>query len=186
MMADIELDGKINTEQIESLIKKIPTEPGALSSSPSFRNSSVTPKRTDEEKIFDKIHGSTPESPVRAAPVHPRLPHPRIATPHGFSGLGANANMKSFGQSIISQTIRKPDGSYETRRMVRDTDGNTKTTVTRTIDGKTETVTSYGPNDPSAATRESVLEASKVQTIVDLDQNYSVTREGYMLPKNFC
>lgn len=190
IVADIELDGKINTEQIESFMKRLPTEPGALSSSPRFLNADVTIKRTDVEKIFDKIHGTTYEAPapVRVAPIHPRLPHghPRIVTPHGgFNGLVPNPSIKSFGQSIISQTIRKPDGTYETRRMVRDPDGNTKTTVTRTIDGKTETVTSYG-NDANAATRESVLEASKIPTIVELDQNFSVTREGYMFPKNLC
>lgn len=189
MIADVELDGKINSDQINSFLKKIPTEPGTLSSSPQFQNSKSTSlKRTDIEQIFDKIHGTNKEPTARVIPIRPRLPtgHPRIVTPHGgFDGLVPPNAIKSFGQSIISQTVRKPDGTYETRRIVRDSEGNTKTTITRTIDGKTETITSYG-NDTNAATRESVLEAAKVQTIVTLDQNLMATREGYLLPKNLC
>ncbi|XP_046735634.1 HCLS1-associated protein X-1 [Diprion similis] len=46
----------------------------------------------------------------------------------------------SFGQSISTKIIRKPDGSIEQYRTVRDSEGNEETTVTRQVGDKSHTV----------------------------------------------
>ncbi|CAD7000000.1 unnamed protein product [Ceratitis capitata] len=80
---------------------------------------------------------------------------PRGPTPFGggvFEGTYQHEQLIFFSiadvgqnvsQSIMSKTIRKPDGSYETTKITKDSQGNTTTTVTRTVDGKSETITTY-------------------------------------------
>ncbi|PSN45547.1 hypothetical protein C0J52_05781 [Blattella germanica] len=52
-----------------------------------------------------------------------------------------------FGKSVTSKTIRKPDGSLEIHRTVRDSQGNEETTVTRQMGDQSYTVTIH--TDPS-------------------------------------
>lgn len=137
-------------------------------------------KRTEEETIMDRIHGNQlkeVEPPIRRRQI--------TKNPHNGAGAfeGTFQGPKMFGQSIISQSIRKPDGTLETRRIVRDSEGNTKTTVSRTVDGKTETTTSI-END---GTMKKIVEPRGFENgfnILKLDRNMLVTKAGYTLPKN--
>ncbi|XP_044592252.1 HCLS1-associated protein X-1 isoform X2 [Cotesia glomerata] len=45
-------------------------------------------------------------------------------------------NFSSFGKSVTSQTIRRPDGSVEERQSVTDSEGNCETTIKRQIGDK--------------------------------------------------
>lgn len=56
-------------------------------------------------------------------------------------------SMRSFSKSVSIQTVRKPDGSVETRRTEKDSDGNVKTTVTTSQDGdqSTQIITPHRP-----------------------------------------
>ncbi|XP_063989853.1 HCLS1-associated protein X-1 [Diachasmimorpha longicaudata] len=47
---------------------------------------------------------------------------------------------RSFGQSIVSQTIRRPDGSIEEKRTTKDNAGNTETIIKHRMGDKTHTV----------------------------------------------
>lgn len=47
---------------------------------------------------------------------------------------------QSFGQSISTKIIRKPDGSVEQHRTVRDSEGNEETTITQQFGDNTRTV----------------------------------------------
>ncbi|XP_015108968.1 HCLS1-associated protein X-1 [Diachasma alloeum] len=47
---------------------------------------------------------------------------------------------RSFGQSIVSQTIRRPDGSIEEKRTTKDNEGNTETIIKHRMGDKTHTV----------------------------------------------
>lgn len=179
---------RVNTEQIDSLLKHLPS--GIPTIAPSDHSFNSKMKRNDDEKIMDKIHGTTVEekSPPRRSrlpPGHPKIPI--ITPPSSSSGLenfGSQQNFRSFGQSIVSQTIRKPDGSYETRRILRDSDGNTKTTVTRTIDGKTETITTYDNSVGNSTTPAYIKPNDTEKSLLKHDQNMKINQDGYTLPKN--
>lgn len=91
-----------------------------------------------------------------------------------------------FGQSIINQTIRKPDGSTETKQIIRDSTGNVKTTITRTKDGKTETVTSYGKPGEDGMLKAPKVAVDDGDTGIGfwMDKNIFVNKNGYALPMN--
>lgn len=134
---------------------------------------------------MDRIHGThhEPQPLVKARPRR-RV----IASPHHIpNGVFDGNGPRIFGQSIISQSVRRPDGSIETRRTVRDADGMTKTTITRTENGKTvQQITTYG-GDTNAAT--SVAEskrsaAAAEEFIVELDKNLTMSSDGYSVPRN--
>lgn len=145
-----------------------------------IKKSETKLKRTEEETIMDRIHGTQwkeDEPPIRR--------RQSTKVPHNGAGAfeGTFQGPKIFGQSIISQSIRKPDGTLETRRVVRDSDGNTKTTLTRTVNGKTETTTSI----ENGGNLKKVIEPRGFETgfnILNLDRNMFVTKAGYTLPKN--
>lgn len=143
-----------------------------------IKKSEIKIKRTEEEIIMDRIHGTQlkeDEPPIRRRPI--------TKNPHNGVFEGTFQGPKIFGQSIISQSIRKPDGTLETRRIVRDSEGNTKTTVTRTVNGKTETTTSI----ENGGSLKKIIEPRGFETgfnILNLDRNMFVTRAGYTLPKN--
>ncbi|XP_066992295.1 HCLS1-associated protein X-1 [Anabrus simplex] len=48
---------------------------------------------------------------------------------------------QTYGQSIVSKTVRRPDGSVEHHRTVKDNKGNEETTVTRRIGDQSYSVT---------------------------------------------
>lgn len=139
-------------------------------------------KRTDEETIWDRIHGTfvdakKPNPPKRNQQLLKKLPHPR-----GGVFEGAFQGPKVFRQSVMTQVIRKPDGSSETRRTVRDADGNENTTVvTRTGDGKVET--SNYPGDGQKVKKPLVEENNGFSSLLSCDRNTFVTKEGYAIPK---
>lgn len=98
---------------------------------------------------------------------------------------------RSFSQSIMTKTIRKPDGTMETTRTVQDSMGNRTTSVTRSKDGKTETVTSYNdqPQEEIPGKRSNNIPALKEHTsqnhLSQRERNIYVSKEGYALPRNF-
>ena len=64
-------------------------------------------KRSEGEKVMDKIHGIVEEDTAPA-----RTPRRRSNQPRYHEGIfeGTFQGPRMFGQSVISQTIRKPDG----------------------------------------------------------------------------
>jgi hypothetical protein len=76
---------------------------------PSARDKSETPdkkNRTDDEIIMDRLQGKNDEDSVAVAKQKRNSP---TVTPNGVFG-GSFQGPKMFGQSIISQTVRRPDG----------------------------------------------------------------------------
>ncbi|XP_014204099.1 HCLS1-associated protein X-1 isoform X2 [Copidosoma floridanum] len=71
-------------------------------------------------------------------------------------------SFRSFGKSVSTQFVRRPDGSLEQRRTVRDSDGNEETTVTRQIGDKVHTVVTKKAKDGSEI---------KSEDIVNMDEN---------------
>lgn len=202
-LLDTDLDGEIFPDQLHTLLQRISPELKELLPKKQQLNAPTQfkPKfkQTDEQKILDWIHGYQESDPL--PPVRPRVS--RKMPPQRFhDGIfeGTFQGPRMFGQSIISQTIRKPDGTYETRKTVRDSEGHTKTTITRsTKDGKKETMTTYGDEGGLTAptTRpffENVLPdaggniSDSVATgLLDMDQGcrkHLYSKNGYVLPKN--
>ncbi|XP_065353559.1 uncharacterized protein LOC135948268 isoform X2 [Cloeon dipterum] len=57
--------------------------------------------------------------------------HPRHETPNFFQ---LPPDFKSFSRSVSIQTSQRPDGVWETRKVVRDEHGNEQVTVTEQLD----------------------------------------------------
>lgn len=163
-------------EQLKVLLDRIDTE----KTLPLSQKLQV--KRTEEEQVMDRIH-ATHQEPVQ---VYANKSRPRkrvIASPHHIpNGVFDGNGSRIFGQSIISQTIRRPDGSVETRRTVRDADGHTKTTITRSENGqRVETITTY---DDSSMHKQIESKSTAENFIVELDKNLTVSSDGYSMPRN--
>ncbi|XP_011314801.1 HCLS1-associated protein X-1 [Fopius arisanus] len=62
------------------------------------------------------------------------------AEPEGELTSPQPFKFRSFGQSIVSQTIRRPDGSIEERRTTKDNEGNSETIVKHRMGEKIHTV----------------------------------------------
>uniref|UniRef100_A0A8D8MX36 (northern house mosquito) hypothetical protein n=1 Tax=Culex pipiens TaxID=7175 RepID=A0A8D8MX36_CULPI len=217
-MLDTDLDGEIYPEQLHTLLQRIspdlkellpkkkqqqqPEQPGGPSTGVA---QGPKLKLTDEQKFMDWIHGikgSDGSSSMAAVrPPARRMPPQRY---HDGIFEGTFQGPRMFGQSIISQTIRKPDGTYETRKTVRDSEGHTQTTITRsTAEGRKETITTYdggdadggpttpkpffgqGPPPPPAASSSS---SSLAATLLNLDaaggRKHLFAQNGYVLPRN--
>lgn len=88
-----------------------------------------------------------------------------------------------FSQSVMTKTVRKPDGSYETTKITQDSQGNKTITTTRTKDGKSETVTTYdgAAAGVASAGKRSIKESSE---FYEGERNIYVSKEGYALPRN--
>lgn len=179
---DTDLDDEIYADQLHSLLQRISPELEQASNMKPYADATKTAKKTDEETIWDRIHGTFVEE---TKPVTPRrnnqqllkkLPHPR-----GGVFEGAFQGPKVFRQSVMTQVIRKPDGSTETRRTVRDADGTENTTVTkRTTDGKVETITQPGNGK---MVRQPIVEPGHISSLLRCDRNVFVTKDGYAIPK---
>lgn len=183
---DTDLDGEIYADQLHSLLQRISPEVeslipkfSAMKNVRKFAPTNDIVKRTDEETIWDRIHGTfaAPTTPMPKASkgtvAKAQLPVPRTGI---FEG--AFQGPKVFRQSIMTQTVRKPDGTYETRRIVRDGDGNVNTTVTKTgKDGKTESVSSFEKGKKEIGSNENA-------GMLYSDRNIYVTKDGYAMPKN--
>uniref|UniRef100_A0A1Y9HDL3 Uncharacterized protein n=1 Tax=Anopheles funestus TaxID=62324 RepID=A0A1Y9HDL3_ANOFN len=205
---DTDLDGEIYADQLHSLLQRI--SPDLKELMPKKRTnkkeiSDTTAERrklTDDEKVMDLIHGITDQKhlPSGTGISKPMRRNSGLQQRFPEGGLfeGAFQGPRMFGQSIISQTIRRPDGSYETRRTVRDSQGNTQTTVTlSTKDGQKETVTTYDEAGKKMGSGEETfgmkkdggggeLEGHDMPTgaLLALDGKFGLNYNGYVLPKN--
>lgn len=125
-MINIELSfcGRIYADQLHSLLQRITPDMKELMLKKRMeRNETVGAssaaarrKLTDEEKVMDLIHGITEQ---RNHPTGGTVSKPAMKRNHGGLGQrfpegglfeGAFQGPRMFGQSIISQTIRRPDG----------------------------------------------------------------------------
>lgn len=145
---DQDLDGKLYAEQLDTLLKRI--SPGLAP-----QNVGPTPpvvqkkaKILDADKILDIIHGTFKEEITLVKP-RKRQVQKVPSSPHHFGGLPSfdmpQSSSRTWGKTVM--TIRKQDGSCETRRMERSPDGQTKTTITKTDSNgtsSTETFTGDG------------------------------------------
>ncbi|XP_037883778.1 uncharacterized protein LOC119633975 isoform X1 [Glossina fuscipes] len=200
---DTDLDGEIFADQLHSLIQRF-ANGEYMQDSPQTALDSTTkilprndkkairkskPKLTDEEIIMGRIHGTLddgneeqrkrikhrrPDFMNPMSPVIPRGPFAGGAFDGHFQGP------KMFSQSVMTKTVRKPDGSYETTKITQDSQGNKTITTTRTKDGKSETVTTYDDAVASAGKR-SIKESSE---IYEGERNIYLSKEGYALPRN--
>lgn len=193
--SDQDLDGKIYTDQLESLLKNINPELMLKDSNNNFGNilkrDQALQKLTDEEKIMDIIHGTFKEEvvpprqqkkrQVQKAP-HSRPPYnfpfhelPPAAAPS--NSMGSQSHTKTWGRTIIS--YRNADGSYETRKMERSPDGTTRTTITKTdADGKSSTQSFTGDERKDIA----VNQASKDVQSTHHDERNLIQFNGYKIP----
>lgn len=194
---DTDLDGEIYADQLHSLLQRITPEAHTMIALDAFKKGRRTEKvnviappvaaarkLTDEEKIWNQIHNNADEENNNKAPIRrnftQRIPHNNGA----FEGVVGGP--KTFRQGFTFEMIRKP-GLSETRRTVVDEDGNTKTIVRRTVDGKTETITTYnGEADGSMVKKPMIAAALPPVGNVTLEcgRNLFVTKDGYVLPKN--
>lgn len=201
---DRDLDGEIYAEQLHSLLQRISPEmehffsnKRSIKSKEAEQKMITAPqepqrKASDEEKIWNAIHGNSNSKGGKQLNKIPKtLPERFMRIPHaGGVFEGAHQGPKLFSQSVMVQTVRKPDGSYETRRTIRDADGQTKTTVTRSMNGKTETITSYGNeqssahNGGTAVNDNSDIGNPMLKSMIDTNRNLAVTKGGYLLPNN--
>lgn len=139
---DRDLDSQQYADQLDSLLKRISPNIAPKGTIPAVTQRKV--KLSDEDKIMDVIHGTFREEVV---PVKPRKQQQKTqkmppASPHHFGGLPPfdlpTTSGTTWGRTVIS--IRKHDGSYETRKTERSSDGQTKTTITKTgADGTSST-----------------------------------------------
>ena len=66
-------------------------------------------------------------------------------------------SIRTFGSSVSTQIVRRPDGSVEERRTVRDTDGNEETRITRQIGDKMHTIVTKKAKDGSEIKSEDIV-----------------------------
>lgn len=221
---DTDLDEEVLSNQLQSLFEHVQPELNTImpststSTSKSILAKEKKVKRTDEEKFMDYIHGlnlaevqteqrkSIPKKKSTGAIKRFDVPN-NIFDGSAFRSsptITAPETTKVFRQSVVTQTIRKPDGSYETRSIVRDIDGNTKTTLTRTHNGKTETITSFndqhkdGKITTDTDKTNKIIEFDKIgmdnsrtdDSNIDINNSVKchshvfVSKDGYALPKN--
>lgn len=185
MKRDEDLDAKNYGERFNSLLKKItPNENKEIEVKQPAR------KLTDEEKIMDKIHGTFKEE-VRKIPPRPaqrkgQVQKAPFSPHHHFGGFEApsspNSKSMSFGKTVIS--VRNSDGSYETRKIERMSDGTVKTTVTKAdADGnKTKEVFSGDQQISDGGAKEILPAAASRDSKPHEERNLIVTNDGYKIP----
>ncbi|XP_034129771.1 uncharacterized protein LOC117584777 isoform X1 [Drosophila guanche] len=204
---DNDLDGEIYADQMQSLIQRLNPKKGQEPADEAIGNilpsnqsrllkSLNKAKLTDEELIMGRIHGTisadgeeVPQArasrtyigikPEMMTPMTPMLPRSGV-TPFGGVFDGNYQGPKMFSQSVMTQTVRKPDGSYETTKMAQDATGHKTTTVTRMKDGRSETVVTHDGKAAAKPQRGSLGE----QHVAYADRNLFVTKEGYAMPRN--
>lgn len=193
-MFDSDLDGEIFPGQLHSLLQRASPEMSNILPRNDNRSKMLQPKKklTDEETILGRIHGTIIDNESSSRPPAKRGPDmiaPPIKTPFGGVFEGAYQGPKMFRQSVMTQTIRKPDGSCETTKITQDSKGNTTTTTTRTINGKSETVTSFKNNKNEVISRSNASGSASNDdgngnASTFLDRNIYVSKQGYALPMN--
>ncbi|XP_039497316.1 uncharacterized protein LOC120455317 isoform X1 [Drosophila santomea] len=212
---DTDLDGEIYADQLHSLIQRLnpeeniePGDPAIGNILPSnqhgYRKSVQRSKLTDEEIIMGRIHGTIsadgenhscarpPRPPMNnkpdiMTPMTPMLPHSGMS-PFGGVFDGNYQGPKLFSQSVMTKTVRKPDGSYETTKVTQDSSGHKTTTVTRMIDGRKETTVTHDGGAPAHGMGgKQHLQQQQQQKEVAVargERNIFVTKEGYAMPRN--
>lgn len=188
---DTDLDGEIYADQLHSLMQRLsPDTKNILPRNDKPNLKKIKQKLSDEEKIMGIIHGSIIDEDDRDRIFNRKdILIPKMPSHFGGVFEGTYQGPKMFGQSVITQTLRKPDGTYETKRVVKDSDGNIKTTITRTKEGKSETITSYGnendknKNDRSSSSSTTMIHGNN-DNILPSDRNIYLSKKGYALPKN--
>lgn len=203
---DSDLDGEIYAEQLHTLLQRIspeiehffPRKRMQKSNNDEKRNNAAiipqNPKLTDEEKIWNQIHGTDAQENQHKRSKAIAKPFFKHQPQYGGGVFeGAIQGPKMFSQSVVVQTVRKPDGSYETQRTIRDANGQTKTTITRSANGKTDTVTSYtgehgaqisAPVDAGTGSNGGANDNQTFNTIIGINRNLTVSKGGYLLPNN--
>lgn len=165
------------------------------------------PKLSDEDVIMGCIHGtleddgsngagwyrdsvkrSTPDtkSNLRADLLNPFgqvLPRSN-STSSLSSHEGSYPFTRFFSQSIVTKTIRKPDGTMETTRTVQDSKGNRTTSIIRSKDGKTERVTAYNDQHQEAFSTKGHNMPELKEYMSQIERNIYVSKKGYALPRN--
>lgn len=180
------LDEEITPEQFRSILQPITLDKQrqiAIEKIPILANIKI--KRTDDEIIWERIHGTYIKEPDAEYKSKSKSPlKAKIYLPN-IGGLeGPFQERKIISRSIISKTVRKPDGSCETSRTVRDADGTTNTTITRTTsDGKSETF-NYNNDNMQKTIIDGCGDASNNE--IQINRNIYLSKDGYALPRNIC
>lgn len=192
------LTHRIYPDQLFSLIQRMDPEVGAQDNNILRSNQRGLGKRTprvrlsDEEQIMGRIHGTLSADgeikpnimrPARP-PASPPSGKPNIMTPMTPFGSvfdGSYQGPKMFSQSVMTKTVRKPDGSYETTKVTQDSSGQKTTTVTRMVDGRQETVVTH---DGARAGAGAGAGAAASTPAGVANRNIYVTKEGYAMPRN--
>lgn len=171
---DRDLDDKAYSDQLKTLLDRIAPE------NQQNKLDKVPEKRTEEQQVMDRIHDT-----LKEAVVQPRPRRRVVQSPHHLpNGVFDGNGPRVFGQSIISQTIRRPDGTVETRRTIRDSDGHTKTTITRSENGEVKKITTYSDDIAVKERDVAKFEVARDDSIIPLDRNLYLTRDGYTMPRN--
>lgn len=176
-----------------SLIQRLNPEEGheniLRSNQRGLRKTAPRLKLSDEEIIMGRIHGTlNADGEMKPAVLLPSRPppngKPNIMTPMTpFGGVfdGTYQGPKMFSQSVMTKTVRKPDGSYETTKVTQDSSGQKTTTVTRVVDGRKETTVKQ---EGTAAGNAGSMVAAGGDRKAYLSRNIFVTKEGYAMPRN--
>lgn len=171
---DQDLDGQLYADQLDTLLKRISPE---LMPQPKTPIVQTRIKLSDEDKIMDIIHGTYREEIVPTKPRKrqaPKLP----ASPHHFGGLppfDLPPSSRSWQSSKTVMTIRKSDGSYETRKTEQTPTGQMKTTITKT-DGNGASSTQSFTGD-----RQQAITQLSSTTGIHAERNL-VKYDGYKIP----
>lgn len=204
---DVDLDDEIYADQLHSLLQRTTPEAHTMIALDALnknrkahkekaivaRPKEVPRKLSDEEKIWNQMHGNADSGAVQSKSANRHNFGHRFPVNSGaFEGM--DGGPKTFRQGFTFQMIRKP-GLSETRRTVIDKDGNSKTVINRTANGKTETITAYNNAEDNVPAVGQMIpdnqmksgnnaKASIGNAIVGLDRNLFVTKDGYVLPKD--
>lgn len=100
---DRDLDSEVNAGKMKAILD------GVTSKTPAPK----TPQKkrlTDEETIMARIHGTEEKEEETRKPTRPRYV-PKMTPMHpNFESSVPIPGAKIFGQSIMTETVRKPDG----------------------------------------------------------------------------
>lgn len=180
--ADIDLDGEIYADHLHSLLQGISSVPmlNASSAKPKLKQ-----KLSDDEKILDQIHGidenteyntiTTFKPKIGGHQIRTKVPN-QSGTFEGFM-----SEPKMHRQTYSYQYIRRPDGTTSTK-TVTDSDGNTKTTIKKFVDGQIKTQTFVNGIDIKNSASSNQNE--KKNWIINYGRHIYVNENGYALPKN--
>lgn len=185
---DTDLDDEQYRDQLKTFIRRI---------TPPEKGTEII-KRTDQETIWDRIHGTDPNYTATVPAIKRNKPINKSITKMPRNGNGifgdsmiiggksSNSNLpKIFRQSVVTRTILKPDGTYETRKTVTDADGNAVTTITKTLEGQTKTYSFSENSKEENVTKSSPYDERKNKFFLPCDRNIFVTKSGYALPNIF-